>query len=372
MKFLQLPILISFLFCSGLVTAEPPLPQGKRLREIVAKNYSDGNVYIGGTTGWRKMGRGSGSVLNREFSYATPENDFKQSTIHPTPNRWNWELADNWVKHCEKNKQVLRIHGPISPQCSKWTKDDTRTASELKNNLEEFMTAICKRYDKYKHVKWMDVVNETVSRDGSWFGPKLGMDKWENPWTILGFDKTHSLNPPLYIKMAFEIANKQAPNIKLIINQHGGMEKPMWDKVKALVPYLRKQGLRVDGIGWQAHIDVGWEQVSGNMKRYRELVKWAHANKLSFHVTEMNAWLKKDKDYEAQAKTFAAILGVLLENRDSGVVSWNVWNISDGDAWMKTKQWDGCILFEDFSPKPAYYALQKTLLNPPKTTKDIE
>ena len=33
----------------------------------------------------------------------------------------------------------------------------------------------------------------------------------------------------------------------------------MWQKVKAVVRYLREQGLRVDGIGWQAHIDVAWK-----------------------------------------------------------------------------------------------------------------
>jgi GH35 family endo-1,4-beta-xylanase len=60
------------------------------------------------------------------------------------------------------------------------------------------------------------------------------------------------LNPPLYINLAFELANKYAPNTALVINQHGGMEELMWDKVKALVPYLRQQGLRIDGIGWQA------------------------------------------------------------------------------------------------------------------------
>lgn len=369
MRTFILVIFANFCFCREIVIAELPIPKGKRLREIVAEKYPEGNVYIGGTTGWRKMARGSGEFLDREFSYTTPENDFKQSTIHPVPGKWNWELADNWIKHCAENDQLLRLHGPISPQCSKWTKDDARTAAELKENLEEFMTALCKRYDKHKHVKWMDVVNETVSRDGSWFGPKPDTDKWENPWTILGFDESHPLNTPLYIKMAFEIANKHAPNTKLIINQHGGMEKPMWDKVKALVPYLREQGLRVDGIGWQAHIDVGWEKVAGNMESFRELVSWAHTNKLSFHVTENNVWLKKKKDYESQAKTFAAILGVLLEKRNTGVVSWNVWNISDGDSWTKVKQWDGCILFENFNPKPAYYALQKKLLNPPKLGK---
>jgi len=151
------------------------------------------------------------------------------------------------------------------------------------------------------------------------------------------------LKPPLYIKLAFKIANRHAPNTKLIINQNGGMEEPMWAKIKALVPYLRGQGLRVDGIGWQAHIDVGWEKQKGNMKRFRALIDWAHKNKLSFHVTEMNVWLKGRKDFNAQAETFTAVMRALLERRDRGVVTWNVWNISDGDHWRREKHWEPCL-----------------------------
>ena len=65
--------------------AAPPMPDGKRLKDIVAGKYPEGNVHIGGTTGWRKLKRGSGIVLDREFSYVTPENDFKQHNIHPVP-----------------------------------------------------------------------------------------------------------------------------------------------------------------------------------------------------------------------------------------------------------------------------------------------
>ncbi|MCP3928273.1 MAG: endo-1,4-beta-xylanase [Bacteroidetes bacterium] len=110
---------------------------------------------------------------------------------------------------------------------------------------------------------------------------------------------------------------------------------PMWEKVRSLVSYLRQQGLRVDGLGWQAHVDVGWEKKKGNIERFGKLIDWTHSNNLSFHVTEANVWLKGKKDYEAQAKTFEAILKILLEKRENGVVTWNVWNISDGQSWKK-------------------------------------
>jgi endo-1,4-beta-xylanase len=244
-----------------------------------------------------------------------------------------------------------------------WAKDDSRTDADLESNLTEYMTALCQRYNGYEHIRWMDVVNETVTTDGNWSSTKPGTDQWENPWTIIGYDTSHALQPPLYIKYAFEIANQCAPDIKQIINQHGSMETVMWDKVKAVVLYLREQGLRVDGIGWQAHIDVGWENVAGNRDALRSLIDWAHANNLEFHVTESNVWLRTEKDWEAQAATFRAIVAILLEKRHTGVVTWNLWHIRDSEAWLSDL--NGCMWFEDYTPKPAYYELKDLLLNPP-------
>jgi GH35 family endo-1,4-beta-xylanase len=144
------------------------------------------------------------------------------------------------------------------------------------------------------------------------------------------------------------------------------MEDIMWLTIKDLVFYLREHGLRVDGIGWQAHIDTGFEKDTYNMQRLHELIDWAHSNELSFHVTEMNAWLNpRTKDYEEQAETFAAIIEALLEHRLNGEVTWNVWNITDGLAWTKNRDKEGTLFDAKAEAKPAYYAVQKILENPP-------
>lgn len=358
---------VALLALTYSVGAQVPVPTGMRLKDIVAKHYPGGSLWIGGTTSWKRASGYSGILLDREFSYVTPENDFKQQAIHPKPGVWNWKKADAWVARCKRKNQVMRLHGPISPQSSRWAKEDRRTWRELLKNMDEFMIALCKRYNSVEHVKWMDVVNETVNRDGTWFSTKPGVDEWENPWTKIGYDKSVPLAPPNYIKRAFQIANRFAPNKKLIYNQHGSMEKPMWKKVKATILYLRKAGLRVDGIGWQAHVDVGWEKQPGNPEALRELIRWAHTHDLSFHITENNVWMKGEKkDLGAQAATFAAILRILLEERHNGEVTWNTWNISDADQWSKTKHWKGCLFSKNYRAKPAYYAIQKTLLQASK------
>ncbi|MFC1551871.1 endo-1,4-beta-xylanase [Candidatus Latescibacterota bacterium] len=337
-----------------------PMPTGDRLRDIVARNYPDGNILIGATTGAALLDSDTGRIMDREFSYVTPENDFKQWSYHPDPDTWTWERPDAWVQHIADNGQVLRMHCPVSPQCSPWAQDDSRTAEELETNLREFLTAVCKRYNGVPGIISMDVVNETT-HENEWKKNEEGTGGWEVPWYIIGQD-TDTNKTPLYIKMAFEIANEHATDMKLIYNHHEDMNKEgSWRLIKETIASLRADGLRVDGIGWQAHVDSDWATPE-NVAKLEELIDWAHGNDLEFHVTEASSWLKDGITPEAleeQAHTYSAIVAALLEKRDTGVVGWNTWHIDDGTGWHQ--EWYGAIFDSTLTAKPAYYAIQKAL-----------
>ena len=120
------------------------------------------------------------------------------------------------------------------------------------------------------------------------------------------------------------------------------MEREAWAKVRATVMYLKEMGVRVDGIGWQGHVDTGFEKEPANMKQLNELITWAHSNDLEFHVTENTVWVRdgaSDANLTAQAETFRAIVKTLLEHSEDGVVTWNAWQMRDTDP--KTRQSDG-------------------------------
>ena len=334
----------------------------KTIREIVAEAFPEGNVFIGAASHYNLFGTKTIDILDREFSYVTPANDFKQTYIHPEPGKYQYEKSDAWIQHCKKNNQVIRLHAPISPQCSKWVKEDNRTAEELEAMLKEYMTSLCLKYNGTPEILWLDVVNETIDKTtGGWFGPKEGTDKWENPWPKIGFDETHQLRPPLYIKQAFTIANKYAPDIKQIINQHGALEEHSWEKMKALVAYLRENNLRVDGLGWQAHIDLGWEKTPGNIERLGEIINWCLANNLDFHITEFNVWMKNSNagKLNEQAETYTSIIKTVLDNRGTGVVGINFWQLRGSETM--NKEWDGCLFDENYEPKPAYFKIKDLL-----------
>jgi GH35 family endo-1,4-beta-xylanase len=336
----------------------------KPLKEIVSEAFPKGNVFIGIASHYSLFGTRTMKIVDSLFSYVTPSNDFKQTSIHPLPGKWDWSKSDAWVEHCKMEKQLIRMHAPISPQCSPWVKEDNRTPAELETMLTEYMTALCTKYNRVQGIIWLDVVNETIDKEnGNWFGPKPGTTEWENPWPKMGFDETVPLRPPLYIKKAFEIAAKNAPDIKLIINQHGALEEASWVKMKQLVEYLRKNNLRVDGLGWQAHIDLGWEKISGNLERLAGIVDWCHQNNLEFHITEFNVWLKPGNEMkrEDQARTYTSISKVLLDRHKSGVVGINFWQLRSSETMNKT--WDGCLYSEELLPKPAYFAIRDLLLS---------
>ncbi len=361
------------------------------IRQITAKYYAKSNFYFGCISKAKYLTEGNAEkeIFLREFSYNTPENEFKQRVVYPAPNAtWHDSDYQQLLVMARSNKQVVRAHCPISPQCSNWAKADNRTAEELKPVMTYFMTTISKALEANKDVvKWMDVVNETVCpttylgigydarstsdnisyNAGDWFGPRLGNSTWENPWPIMGFETDTPLNIPTYIKLAFELANQYAPDIKKVYNQNGGMEDAAWDKIKKTVLYLRSKGLKVDAIGWQAHVPCGFEKVPGNLDKLGKLIDWCYQNKLEFQVTELDVKMGKNADFsimkekEAEiAQTYGAIVEAMLKKVGKGAVAINCWSMKD--RFSKEGISFAGLFHSDLQPTPAYFRIKELLL----------
>lgn len=335
-------------------------PTGRRLRDIMEDKFPDHNLLVGVTCGLWAFDYACGNIVDKEFNYVTPENDFKQKIVHPNNTDWHFEDAAEWIKHAQRNGQLIRMHCPIGPQASNWAKDDSRTSQELEKNMTDFLTQLCRTYNNESNVIYMDVVNETV-KNGKWFASQSGVQDWENPWTQIGYDIDKN-KTPLYIKMAFEIANKNAPNIKKLFNHHESPDNmESWQLIKETILYLRALGLQVDAIGWQAHVTNGWA-TEENLNSLRALIDWAQSNNLEFHITEASSFIvNKPSAYELelQADTYSKIVAVLLEKCQKGVIGWNTWHLTD--AYTYKSEYYPSLFDKKCKPKPAYYAIQKKL-----------
>ena len=322
-------------------------------------NYEFPPLLVGATLNYEELGTIKEKLFLKDFKYLTPANAAKQSAVHPEPNKWNWEKINDFIDFAKKYNLTVRMHSPVSPQASKWAKGDHRSSKELAQNMEEYMIAVSQRFNLEPTIKYMDVVNETILADGSWFGPKPGTGEWENPWLKIGFDQN---GYPLYILKAFEIATKYATNIKLVYNQNVGMETPMWDKVKETIMYIRSMGYRVDGIGWQAHLLLGAKRkdfvdnIDETVQKLSDLIDWAHEHNLAFHVTELDYLVKDGSQLESerliQKEVYQKIVNVLIQKSKQGEVTLNLW-----DLGVRHKKGTGdfqSIYDEKFKPTPSY------------------
>ena len=337
---------------------------------IVGQDISpkSNNFEIGATLNHYALGTKKEALFLKDFNFLTPANAAKQARVHPKPGLWQWDRIEDFLDFSKDNKLKVRIHGPVSPQASKWAKQDDRTAKELQAVMEDFMTASAKRYNKEPCVKYMDVVNETILPNGDWFGPKKGTHLWENPWLTMGLDKN---GYPIYIVRAFEIANEHAPNVKLVYNHNFGMQKPMWDKLKETILYLRSKGLRVDAIGWQGHLGLGratkdfMEKSNEAFEALSDLVDWTHANDLEFHVTELDYRLKDLTNYseelKIQAELYQKMVDVLQSKVNTGVVTLNLWDL--GQRLKKPSTYFQSIYDANFNPTPAYAVIKNAINN---------
>ena len=338
-------------------------------KKIMSDEYNTDTFKFGATLNFYQFNSNVEDLFLKEFDYVVAENSFKQTIVHPEPDQWNWERVDAFLDFANKNNLQMRVHGPIGPQSSTWAKTDSRTNEELIKNYEEFLTELCKKINNENNVKWMDVVNETIDKNANWTIEKAGTG-YQNPWTQIGENED---GIPLYIIRSFEIAKEHAPNISLVFNQHQGMQPVMWDKVKETILYLKNKGLRIDGLGWQAHLRDN-VILSLNKEQFDyllSLIDWAHENDLDFHITEIDYRMTGDppnnSEYERQANGYSNIAKALIAKRNNGVVTFNTWGVYDKNEVSDHEY--KYIYDSNLNPKKAVDLLKSSLKNKDITPK---
>ena len=316
-------------------------------------------------------------VLKRHFNSIVAENVMKPINIQPEEGKFTFEEADKIVKFAKENDMELRFHTLIwHSQVPEWffldeegkkmveetdPKQREKNKKLLLKRLETHIKTVVKRYKN--DVSSWDVVNEVIDE----YAPN---DKGlrESPWyQITGTD---------YIKVAFETANRfAAKDAKLYINDYNTEVEPKRTHLYNLVKELVEAGVPIDGVGHQAHIQIGWP----SLREMEDSINLFAGLGLDNQITELDVslygWPPRPaypaydeipvSEFERQAVRYDQLFE-LYERLGDKISSVTFWGVADNHTWLndRAEQFndgvgvDAPFVFDnEYNVKPAYWAI---------------
>ena len=176
----------------------------------------------------------SKQIVETQFNSITPENSLKWIFVQPYPNSFNFTVADKYVNIGIKNKMHIVGHALVWHSQLADFMQNVKSKAEMNKHFENHINTVVSRY-KGKIDAW-DVVNEAFNEDGSFRESVF--------YKFLGKN---------YIEKAFKLANEIDPNADLIYNDYNLYKKEKRDGVIQMVKQMQSKGIKIDGIGVQAH-----------------------------------------------------------------------------------------------------------------------
>lgn len=238
MRSLPLALLLLLMSASCASTSAPVSQKG--LKDVLADDFLVGCAVNSSMIDGRRPK--ADSITRRHFNSIVAENCMKSAEINPAPGVYNWAPADSFVAYGNRHGMAVIGHTLIwHSQLAPWFAVDAEghdvSPDTLRARMKAHITAMLTRY-KGK-VKGWDVVNEPILDDGTYRDSPF--------YRILGEE---------FIPLAFSYAHEADPDAELYINDYSMTKPAKRDAYVRLVKAMKARGLRIDGIGMQAHISM--------------------------------------------------------------------------------------------------------------------
>lgn len=285
------------------------------------------------------------AITADQFSTVTAENAMKWGPLEPTQGVYNWAPADQLVAFARQNHQLVRGHNLVwHNQLPAWFTQQapSMTPDQLRAVLKKHITDVVSHF-KGEIWQW-DVVNEAFNDDGTLrndiFLQKLG---------------------PGYIADAFRWAHEADPKAQLFYNDYNiEFTGPKSNAVYAFVKQLKAEGVPIDGVGFQTHLDTqyGLPDLQNNLQRFADL----GLNVAETEVDVRTTLPVTPVEQSAQDAGYSQSLQACLAVRQC--ISYTVWGFGDAYSWVpNTFPGEGAadIYDENLQPKPQYFVLQRDL-----------
>ncbi|WP_188190104.1 endo-1,4-beta-xylanase [Nonomuraea sp. SYSU D8015] len=302
-----------------------------------------------------------GELLARHFNGITPGNELKWDATEPREGEFAFADGDHLVDFGVEHDMTIRGHTLVwHSQTPAWVFEGADKETLLRR-VENHVRTLVTRY-KGKISAW-DVVNEVIDEnqpDG------LRRSKW---YEIAGLD---------YIRTAFRVAREADPDAKLFINDYNTEFPRKREALYALVKRLKDEGVPIDGVGHQLHLNI--EQppasyVEDTIERFATLG-------VDQQVTELDVSIYTDfvSSYPSIPPELLAEQGHRYKElfdvfrRQAGKLSSvTVWGGSDDVSWLNTwpiPRLNAPLLFDhDLQAKPAYWGVVDPSKLPPLVRK---
>ena len=183
----------------------------------------------------------SQSIIAKQFNTVTLENAMKAEVIYPQQGKVDFSGADAFIDFAKQNNMFTVAHTLVwHNQTPDWfftnSKNEPNTPAQQLEQMRKHIELVAGRY-KNKVNAW-DVVNEVIADDGS-YRPTVWVNRVGDGDTM--------------VKAAFKYAQQYSPNTELYYNDFNAWRPEKRDGIIRMIKMLQKEGIRIDGIGIQAH-----------------------------------------------------------------------------------------------------------------------
>ncbi len=305
-------------------------------------------------------------LIKHHFNSITAENCMKSESVQPVEDSFNYTLADKFVEFGKKNNMKIIGHVLIwHTQAPAWFFSDKEgkdvTRDVLIGRMKNHIYSLVGRYKGRVH-GW-DVVNEAIMDNGTWRENKF--------YKIIGED---------YVHLAFEFAREADPAAELYYNDYSMALPGRREGVVKMIRKLQEQGIKVDGIGMQCHVNMNFPSI----EEFEKSILAFSGLGVKVMITEMDITVLPSPDQQAGAdiannfeykkamnpyteslpdsveiawnKRYAAFFKLFLKHRDK-IDRVTVWGLTDGQSWRNywpmRGRTDYPLLFNrDFKAKP--------------------
>lgn len=181
------------------------------------------------------------SIIAKQFNTVTLENAMKAEVIYPQQGKVDFSGADAFIDFAKQNNMFTVAHTLVwHNQTPDWfftnSKNEPNTPAQQLEQMRKHIELVAGRY-KNKVDAW-DVVNEVIADDGS-YRPTVWVSRVGDGDTM--------------VKAAFKYAQQYSPNTELYYNDFNAWRPEKRDGIIRMIKMLQKEGIRIDGIGIQAH-----------------------------------------------------------------------------------------------------------------------